>query len=74
MDIKARQEAIEQAQENGRKAGRARRNHDEATARHFTDYQSRYVSAQPAEIRKELVDAFNDAYREVATPPVTPFR
>lgn len=66
--------AIEQAKENGRKAGLARRNHDEATARHWTEYQSRYVSAQPVETRKTLVEAFNEAYREVATPPFTPFR
>jgi hypothetical protein len=70
----AKEQALLVAKDNGRNAGRARRQHDEARARHWTDYQSRYVSAQPAEDRKALVEAFNEGYRETATPPVTPFR
>lgn len=61
------------ARDNGRNAGRARRQRDEARARHWIEYQSRYVSAQPEASRKGLVEAFNEAYREAATPPVTPF-
>lgn len=68
------EQALMTARDNGRNAGRARREHDEARARHWTEYQSRYVSAQPEADRKALVEAFNEAYREAATPPVTPFR
>ena len=60
-------QALEQARENGRKAGIARNQHDESRARHFTEYQSRYVSAQLLEARKSLVDAFNEAYTNVRT-------
>lgn len=55
-------DALRQVKENGRKAGIARRNDDEDTARKIIDYQSKYVSLQPEGTRKLLVEAFNIAY------------
>lgn len=59
---------LEQAAEAGRKAARATHySHDAALAQRMIEYQSRYVSAQPQENRKALVEAFSVAYRDEAS-------
>lgn len=65
---------FECATENGRKAGKAQREHDAARVRHFMEYQSKWLRTQPESERRGLVEAFNAGYQEVATPAAAPFR
>ena len=66
----ARPEAIQQAEESGRRAGQLRRSGDDSFARDIIAGNSKYVSTQPEAVRKELVAAFNRAYQEEANAPI----
>jgi hypothetical protein len=56
--------------EVGAKAGRARKHHDEATARSHIDWFRRAVRLEADTDLAEITEAFNAAYREEATPSV----
>ena len=61
---------IEVYAEVGGKAGRARKHHDEATARSHTDWFRRAKGLERPEDRETIQKAFDAAYREEATPSV----
>jgi hypothetical protein len=62
--------SIEIYTEVGAKAGRARKHHDEATARSHTDWFRRAKNLERPEDREAIQKAFDTAYREEATPSI----
>ena len=66
--------AVEQARENGRKAGIARREKDQSRVTHWLEYQSKCVTCAKTEDKKAMVEAFNEAYSSECTPTFAPFR
>ena len=54
----------------GERAGRARKNRDEAAARFHTEWMRRAVALESPEYGAKARRAFDDAYRAEATPSV----
>jgi len=55
-------------QDAGRKAGTAAKRRDMATVSHWNSWLSRAVALETLERRRECREAYNEAYREQATP------
>lgn len=65
--------SIETYKDAGTKAGQARKHKDEATAKHFISWYNKAVYLETPPDRKAAQNAFNEAYREAATPGFNPF-
>lgn len=60
--------ALKQSKSLGRHAGAAKKRGDDAKANKLIAHQSKFVTAQPQETRRSLVEAFNAAYHRAANP------
>ena len=61
---------IEVYEDAGRKAGRARKHHDEALAKSFIEWVRRAKGLEKVEDRAIIQKTFDDAYRAEATPQI----